>query len=119
MKAIVFHSYGAPEFLNCEEVETPAPAEDEVLIRVQAASVNPFDWHLLRGWPYIARIAFGLRGPKTTRLGVDVAGRVEAVGAKVTRLNRGDDVFGTCNGSFAEYACAPESAVAVQLRERT
>jgi NADPH:quinone reductase-like Zn-dependent oxidoreductase len=111
MKAIVCRSYGSPDVLRCQETEKPAPADNEVLIRVRAASVNPLDWHMMRGSPSIVRIVAGLRRPKDTRTGVDVAGQVEAVGGKVTRFKPGDEVFGSCRGAFAEYACAPESTV--------
>jgi len=111
MKAIVYHRYGSPDVLECEEMEKPAPGDGEVLIKVRAASVNPFDWHSLRGKPYLFRIMMGLRKPKITRLGVDVAGQVESVGRNVTQLKPGDEVFGSCRGAFAEYACAPESAL--------
>jgi NADPH:quinone reductase-like Zn-dependent oxidoreductase len=111
MKAIVCSRYGSPDVLKCEEVEKPAAGENEVLIRVCAASVNPYDWHFMRGTPYVVRVVAGLRKPTVTRSGVDVAGRVEAVGRNVTQFKPGDAVFGTCKGAFAEYACTPESAV--------
>ena len=114
MKAIVHHRYGPPEVLRCEEVDKPAAGDDEVLIRVRAAAVNPLDRHLLRGRPYLMRLGTGLRQPKSARLGVDVAGDVEAVGRNVTRLKPGDEVFGACRGAFAEYAIAPESALAMK-----
>jgi NADPH:quinone reductase-like Zn-dependent oxidoreductase len=109
MKAIVYNNYGSPDVLQCEETETPAPANGEVLIRVCAASVNPID-RLYRGRPYLVRIKIGLSKPKDPRLGRDVAGQVEAVGSNVTQFKPGDEVFGTCSGAFAEYACASESA---------
>ena len=105
MKAIAYHHYGSPDVLKCEEVSKPTPGDDEVLIRVRAASVNPVDRHY-RGSPYLARLMTGLRRPKDTRLGFDVAGEVEAVGAKVSRFKPGDPVFGVCRGAFAEYGCA-------------
>src|SRR5256885_15875912 len=108
MKAIVYHKYGSPDVLKCEEVDKPTPGDNEVLIRVRAASVNPIDWHFMRGTPYFVRIMTGLRKPKITRLGADVAGQVEAVGKNVTRFKPGDEVFGTCRGAFAEYACTSE-----------
>src|SRR5262245_36674483 len=83
MKAIVYSSYGPPDVLRCEEVEKPAAGDNEVLIAVRAAAVNPFDWHSMRGTPYPFRMQLGLREPKKTRLGVDVAGEVEAVGRNV------------------------------------
>ena len=113
MKAIVYHNYGPPDVLQCEEIEKPTPGDDEVLIKVRAASVNPFD-RLFRGRPYMVRIMTGLRKPKDTRLGRDVAGQVEAVGRNVTQFKPGDEVFGSCRGAFAEYVSAPESALAVK-----
>ncbi len=114
MKAVVYYNYGPPDVLKCEEIEKPAAGDNEVLIRVRAASVNPIDWHLMRGTPYIVRIMAGLRKPKVTRLGVDVAGQVEAVGGNVTQFKPGDEVFGACRGAFAEYACTSESAVVMK-----
>ena len=114
MKAIVYHRYGSPDVLECEEIEKPTPGDDEVLIRVRAAAVNPMDWHFVRGTPYFVRMMTGLRRPKDRRLGVDVAGEVEAVGRNVTRLKPGDEVFGVCRGALAEYACAAESKLATK-----
>ena len=119
MKAIAYHRYGSPDVLQCEEIEKPVPGDDEVLIAVRAASANPLDWHFLRGTPYVGRLQFGLRKPKTPRLGADVAGRVEAVGRNVTRFKPGDEVFGACRGAFAEYACAPESALVLKPQNVT
>ena len=113
MKAIVCHNYGPPDVLQCEEIEKPTPGDDEVLIKVRAASVNPVD-RLFRGRPYLVRIKIGLSKPKDTRLGRDVAGVVEAVGRNVTQFKPGDEVFGTCRGAFAEYACASESALVMK-----
>jgi NADPH:quinone reductase-like Zn-dependent oxidoreductase len=112
VKAIVCHEYGSPDVLRYEDVEKPIAGDDEVLIKVCAASVNPLDWHFLRGTPLLGRIAFGLRKPKITRPGRDVAGRVQSIGRHVTALKPGDEVFGSCRGAFAEYACTSESAVA-------
>jgi NADPH:quinone reductase-like Zn-dependent oxidoreductase len=109
MKATLFYDYGSPDVLKYEEIEKLAAGDDEVLIRVRAASVNPLDWHLMRGAPYLVRIMTGLRKPKDSRLGVDVAGQVEAVGKNVTQFQPGDEVFGPCRGAFAEYACASGS----------
>ena len=104
MKAIVYCEFGSPDVLHLEEIEKPAPDENQLLVRIHAASVNPLDWHYMEGTPKIARLlGFGLRKPKTTRLGVDFAGTVEAVGAKVTKFKVGDEVFGGKNGAFAEY----------------
>src|SRR2546430_7786027 len=114
MKAIVYHRYGSPDVLECEEIERPTPEDDQVMIEVRAASVNPFDWHFMRGTPYFMRLIAGLRKPKIAGLGVDVAGRVEAVGRNVARFKRGDEGFGTCRGAFAEYACAPEAELAAK-----
>ena len=111
MKAILYHRYGSSDVLELEEVEKPTPADDQVLIRVCAASVNPFDWHFMRAEPYVGRIMIGLRKPKDPRLGVDVAGRIEAVGRNVTQFKPGDEVFGVCSGALAEYVCTRESAV--------
>jgi NADPH:quinone reductase-like Zn-dependent oxidoreductase len=114
MKAIVYYNYGSPDVLKCEDIEKPATGDNEVLIKVCAASVNPLDWRLMRGTPRIIRILARLRKPTTKkpmRPGVDVAGQIEAVGRNVTRFKPGDAVFGTCRGAFAEYVCAPESAL--------
>jgi NADPH:quinone reductase-like Zn-dependent oxidoreductase len=113
MRAIVYRNYGSPDVLKCEEIEKPAAGDDEVLIKVEAAAVNPVDL-LFRGTSYMVGMITGLRKPKDTRLGVDVAGQVEAVGRNVTQFKLGDEVFGTCKGAFAEYACAPESALVVK-----
>jgi NADPH:quinone reductase-like Zn-dependent oxidoreductase len=114
MKAIVYYNYGSPDVLKREEIEKPAAGNNQVLIKVRAASVNPYDWHFMRGMPYVVRIPAGLRTPKNTRLGADVAGQVEAVGSNVTQFKPGDGVFGMCQGAFAEYVCASESAVAMK-----
>jgi NADPH:quinone reductase-like Zn-dependent oxidoreductase len=111
MKAIVYHDYGSIDVLRYEEFEKPTAGGDEVLIKIRAASVNPRDWHFMRGTPYFLRIMTGLRKPKDTRLGVDVAGQVEAVGRNVTQFKPGDNAFGWCRGAFAEYACTSESAL--------
>jgi NADPH:quinone reductase-like Zn-dependent oxidoreductase len=92
-------------------VNRPVPADDELLVRVHAASVNPFDWHMLTGKPYLARIATGVRKPKSELLGVDFAGTVEAVGADVERFRPGVEVFGGKSGAFAEYVCVREDGV--------
>jgi NADPH:quinone reductase-like Zn-dependent oxidoreductase len=113
MKAIVYTEYGPPDVLRLVEVEKPAPKDDEVLIRIHAASLNALDWRMVRGKPVFARLMIGgLRKPKITRLGIDVAGEVEAVGSSVTEFKVGDEVFGTCRGAFAEYACATENRLA-------
>ena len=106
MKAIVYRSYGSPDVLRLEELEKPVPNDFQLLVRVRAAAVNPLDWHYMEGTPYIARLLeFGLLAPKNTRLGVDYAGTVEAVGKNVSEFKPGDDVFGGKTGAFAEYIC--------------
>ncbi len=114
MKAIVYEQYGPPEVLSLKEIDKPAPAEGEVLVRVCAASVNPYDWHFLRGTPKFVRLFMGIGKPKSPRLGADCAGVVEAVGSGVTRLKPGDAVFGTCKGSFAEYTCGKAKDLALK-----
>ena len=108
MKAITYQSYGSPDVLKCEEIEKPTAGDNQVLIKVRAASVNPLDWHYIRGTPYVMRMQSGLRGPKVARLGVDFAGTVEAVGRDVKRFQSGDEVFGGRTGAFAEYVCVRE-----------
>jgi NADPH:quinone reductase-like Zn-dependent oxidoreductase len=114
MKAIVQHEYGRPDVLEFENIDTPVVKDDEVLVRVHAAGVDPGVWHLMTGLPYLVRImGFGLRKPKA-RVRGDVAGRVEAVGKDVATFQPGDEVFGTCDGAFAEYACARTDKVALK-----
>jgi NADPH:quinone reductase-like Zn-dependent oxidoreductase len=103
MKAIVYCDYGTADVLKLGDVEKPTAADDEILVRVRAAAVNPLDWHYMRGTPYLMRMETGLRRPKIIRLGVDFAGTVEAVGKDVTRFKPGEDVFGGRTGAFAEY----------------
>jgi len=114
MKAIVYHKYGSPDVLELKDIEKPAVNHDDVLVRVRAASVNPLDWHFMRGMPRIVRIMTGLLKPKNTRPGVDVAGVVEAVGSNVTQFHAGDEVFGSCKGAFAEYVCTSEGALVLK-----
>jgi len=115
MKAIVYCDYGLPN-LKLQEIEKPTPADDQLLVRVRAASVNPYDWHFVEGTPKIMRLmGVGLRKPKDTRLGVDFAGTVEAVGKNVTQFKPGDDVFGGRGGAFAEYVC-PRAYRAVAIK---
>jgi NADPH:quinone reductase-like Zn-dependent oxidoreductase len=118
MKAIVYHKYGPPDVLQLKDVEKPTPRDNEVLVKVHAAAANPADWHLMRAEPFLARLENGLLKPKNTKLGADVAGRVEAVGRNVTQFQVGDEVFGgmTLNelGGFAEYVCAPEELLALK-----
>lgn len=113
MKAIVYRNYGPPDVLHCEDVEKPSPGDDQVLIKIRAAAANPMDCHLMSG-VYIMRPMTGLRKPKQTRPGADLAGEVEAVGRNVTRFKPGDQVFGGARGAFAEYVCAPESSLALK-----
>ena len=110
MKAIRYHRYGSPDVLALEEVDLPVAGDNDVLVRVRAASVNPLDFHFMRGTPYLVRSQAGLSRPKATGLGADMAGRVEAVGRNVTRLQPGNEVFGARDlnerrrgGTFAEY----------------
>jgi NADPH:quinone reductase-like Zn-dependent oxidoreductase len=112
MKAIVQDRYGPPDVLALADIDKPAPRDNEVLLRVDAAGVGPDVWHLMTGEPYVARVALGLRRPKVRVRGWDVAGRVEAVGKNVTGVKPGDEVFGVCEGSFAEYACAQVDKIA-------
>jgi NADPH:quinone reductase-like Zn-dependent oxidoreductase len=117
MKAIVQDRYGGPDVLELRDVDQPVPTDDEVLVQVHAAGLHRGDWHVMTGLPYLIRIVvptLGLRKPKVPVLGMDVAGRVEAVGAQVTRFRPGDEVFGWCDGAFAEYACAPEDHLAAK-----
>ena len=108
MKAIVYRCYGSPDVLEYADVGKPTPADDEVLVKVHAASVNPLDWHYMRGSPYIMRLGTGIGAPDDMRIGVDFAGTVEAVGGNVTRFKPGDEVFGGTGGAFAEYATVRE-----------
>jgi NADPH:quinone reductase-like Zn-dependent oxidoreductase len=116
VKAIVRDSYGSPDVLELTDIDKPEPGDDEVLLRVHGASVNPADWHFLRGTPYIARMQFGLRNPKDRVLGCDVAGHIEAVGKDVTMLKPGEEVFGSLFmhglGAFAEWVCISEDLLA-------
>jgi len=115
MKAVVYTKYGSPDVLQLKEVEKPTPKDNEVLIRIHAASANAADWHLLRGDPFLLRLGYGLLKPNNTILGADIAGRVEAVGNNVTQFQPGDEVFGDISGcglgGFAEYVSVPEHAV--------
>ena len=115
MKAIVHTKYGSPDVLQLKDVEKPTPKDDEVLIKVYAASVNKYDWHFLTADIFLIRLTGGgLLKPKNTRLGADIAGRVEAVGRNVKQFQPDDEVFGMIQGGFAEYACAPENALALK-----
>jgi NADPH:quinone reductase-like Zn-dependent oxidoreductase len=115
MKAVVYCDYGVAN-LKLEDVEKPTPTDDQLLVRVRAASVNPYDWHFVEGTPYVMRaMGVGLRKPKDTHLGVDFAGTVEAVGKNVTQFKPGDEVFGGRGGAFAQYIC-PRATRAVALK---
>ena len=112
MKAIVYTKYGSPDVLQLKDVEQPTPKDDEVLIKIRAASVNAYDWHFLTADIFLIRLmGGGLLKPKDSRLGADVAGRIETVGRNVKQFQPGDEVFGMVKGGFAEYASAPESAL--------
>jgi NADPH:quinone reductase-like Zn-dependent oxidoreductase len=113
MKAIVQDEYGSPDVLELEDIDQPVVKDNEVLVRVGAAGVDPGVWHLMAGLPYLIRImGFGLRSPKTRVRGTDLAGRVEAADKDVTEFQPGDEIFGSCDGSFAEYATAREDKIA-------
>jgi NADPH:quinone reductase-like Zn-dependent oxidoreductase len=116
MKAIVQDRYGSAEVLRLRDIDKPIVGDHDVLVRVRAAAVNPGDWAIMSGLPYIARPAplYGLRRPKNPVRGVDVAVQVETVGAGVTRFRPGDEIFGWCRGAFAEYASASEDALALK-----
>jgi NADPH:quinone reductase-like Zn-dependent oxidoreductase len=121
VRAVVYDRYGPPELLRVEDVPTPVPSADQVLVRIASTSLNLSDWECLRGSPFYARIG-GLRTPGRTTLGSDIAGRVEAVGSDVTRFRPGDEVYGDnlgLKGGFAEYAVAPESALAPKPEQLT
>jgi NADPH:quinone reductase-like Zn-dependent oxidoreductase len=118
MKAMVYTKYGPPDVLELKEVEKPAPKDDEVLIKVYAASVNPAELHLLRADPFMTRVYSGLLKPKNTILGADISGIIEAVGKNIKQFKIGDEVFGDLSncgwGGFAQYVCAPENALALK-----
>jgi NADPH:quinone reductase-like Zn-dependent oxidoreductase len=123
MKAIVCTKYGSPDVLQLKEVAKPIPEDNEVLVEVHAASVNDWDWGLLRGKPFVNRLLFGLRKPKVKILGCDIAGRVEAVGRNVKQFQPGDEVVGDISGcgmgGFAEYVCARENVLAPKSASMT
>ncbi|RPH38149.1 NAD(P)-dependent alcohol dehydrogenase [bacterium] len=115
MKAIVYAKYGPPDVLQLKDVDKPAPTDDEVLIKIHAASVNQYDWHFLTADIFLIRLmGGGLLKPKNSRLGADIAGRVEAVGKNVKQFQPGDELFGMVRGGFAGYTCAPENALALK-----
>jgi len=111
MKAIVYSNYGAPDVLRLQDIPKPVPRDNEVVIRVSASTVNPADWHFMRGTPHLVRLMTGLRKPKIARLGIDVAGEVDTVGQNVALFKPGDYVFGWCRGAFAEYVSVSASAI--------
>jgi len=113
MKAVVYRCYGPPEVLKVEEVERPTLADNEILVKVRAASINPLEWHYMRGEPYVMRFGVGLGAPKDPRIGVDFAGTVTAIGAKVQRFHPGDEVFGGRDGALAEYVKVREGGAVV------
>ncbi len=119
MKAMVHHEYGTPDVLRLESVPRPAPGDDEVLIRVRAAGVNWADYSILTGIPYMVRLGFGLGHPRRGIRGTDVAGFVEAVGRAATGFRPGDEVFGWCHGSFAEYVSVPETNLVTKPEDIT
>jgi NADPH:quinone reductase-like Zn-dependent oxidoreductase len=121
MKAIVYCDYGPPDVLEIRDIKKPVPNDDQVLIKVHAAAVNPLDWHFIRGTPYVMRMMMGgLRKPKDPLVGVDYAGTVEAVGKNVTQFKPGDAVFGNRTGAFAEYLCArADRAIALKPANMT
>jgi NADPH:quinone reductase-like Zn-dependent oxidoreductase len=130
MKAIVYPKYGSTDVLELQEVDKPVANDGQVLVRVRAASANPYDWHFMTGLPYFMRMRSGLRRPKVTGLGADLAGQVEAVGNNVTQFRPGDEVFGEVDGevpgkpllelaSFAEYVCVSEDNVALKPANMT
>ena len=116
MKAIVYDKYGPPDVLELQEVEKPVVKDDEVLVKVHAASVNPADWHVMRADPFLIRLmGMGLLKPKSKILGADIAGQVEAVGSNVKQFQPGDEVFGDIgSGAFAEYACVTENRLVLK-----
>lgn len=109
MKAIKYRCYGSPDVLEFTDVEKPTPADDEVLVKIHAASVNPLDWHYMRGSPYFMRLGVGIGAPGNTSMGVDFSGTVEAVGKNVQNFKPGDEVFGGGSGAFAEYLTIREN----------
>jgi NADPH:quinone reductase-like Zn-dependent oxidoreductase len=114
MKAIVYRQYGSPDVLKLEEIARPTPAHNELLIKVHAASINPLEWHFMRGMPYVMRLQAGMGRPKFTRLGVDFSGTVEAIGKDVKLFKVGDPIFGTADGALAEYVTTTELGLALK-----
>ena len=114
MQAMVQDTYGSAEVMQLRDIDKPEIGDNEVLVRIRAAGVNPADWAIMSGLPYVARPVYGLRKPKVSVRGTDVAGTVEAVGTGVTRFSVGDEVYGSSNGSYAEYAAAAEDRLALK-----
>jgi 2-desacetyl-2-hydroxyethyl bacteriochlorophyllide A dehydrogenase len=118
MKAITYTKYGSPDVLKISEIEKPKPKDHEVLVKIHAASVNPLDWHFMRGTPKLMRLTSGLKKPKHPFLGADLSGIVESIGAKVSKFQPGDAVFGDTSlsrlGSLAEYVCTPEDSLVLK-----
>ena len=114
MKAVVYRCYGSPDVLKIEDVVKPSVTDEGILIKIRSASVNPLDWHYMRGSPYIMRMQLGLGAPKRSRLGVDFAGTVETIGRNVSQFKPGDEVFGGASGAFAEYIVMPETASVIR-----
>lgn len=117
MRSIIYQCYGSPDVLELANVEKPTPTDDEVLVKIKAASVNPLDWHYMRGSPYIIRLEAGIGAPKDFRVGVDFAGTVESVGNNVTGFKPGDKVFGGRTGAFAEYITVGETRALAAIPE--
>ena len=113
MRAVVHDSFGSPDVLAIREIEKPTPSDDEVLVRVRAASVNPVEWYGVAGRPWVGRPQMGFLKPKESRVGVDFAGMVEVVGKDVTQFQPGDEVFGGRSGAFAEYVCVRDEGAVV------
>ena len=118
MKAVILTKYGSPDYLEIIEAEKPNPKDNEVLVKIHAASVNSWDGDILEGIPFVNRLEFGIRNPKPKIMGCDIAGTIEHVGSKVKQLKKGDEVFGDISGcgwgAFAEYVCAPEKILALK-----
>jgi NADPH:quinone reductase-like Zn-dependent oxidoreductase len=120
MKAIVYRCYGSPDVLKLEDIAQPSPADKRMLVKVQAASVNPLDWHYMRGEPYLVRALVGIGAPDSIHVGVDFAGTVVSVGKDVTRFKPGDEVFGGRTGAFGEYVSVAEAgSVAIKPANMT
>lgn len=123
MKAITYTKYGSPDVLELKDLEIPTPNDNQVLVKIYAASINPADWHLMRATPFLARLEAGLFKPKHTRLGADLSGRIESVGKNVTEFKVGDEIFGSLDlnelGSLAEYTCASTETIALKPKNIT